>query len=356
MSKAYLVLSNGRVFEGQRFGADDCALPVVGELVFNTSVVGYIETLTDPAYCGQIIMQTFPLGGNYGWIPEDAGEHCFAKAFIVREWSDTPSNFRMQGTLDQYLKDNGVVGLCGIDTRELTQVIREEGVMPACIVSDPADAPADLAAYRITDAVKCVSDGKTESFSADAAKYNVTVINYGAMGGTVDALVSRGCNVTVVPFNTCAENILAADPDGIVLSGGPGDPADNADAIAVIKQLAGKKPLFGFGLGHQLLALAMGGSVEKLPYGHRGSNQPVKDIANNRVLITNQNHGYTVLSDSIKGVGEVIYTNVNDNTCEGIRYNDITALSVQFAPEGRYVPLSDNGPFDDFISLMGGNR
>lgn len=350
MSKAYLVLANGRVFEGQRFGAALSA-PVVGELVFNTGVVGYIELLTDPASFGQIILGTFPYIGNYGWIPADAGEKCYARAVAVREWCPEPSNFRAEGTIDAYLAAQGVVGICGIDTREIAQIIRDEGSMPACIVGDPADAPADLASFRVTGAVEAVCGGKTYTVSAEKPVCKVTVLDCGSGRALADALAAKGCDVTVVPYDTPAADILAAKPDGAAISDGPGDPRDNAGLLAAAKELCGKLPLLGVGLGHQLLALALGGSVEKLVHGHHGSNQPVREAATGRTLITTQNHGFAVRADSLAGKAEVILSSSFDGSCEGLRCKDIPALSVQFDPS-----VCAAGLLCEFITMMGGDR
>ncbi len=329
MDKAYLVLSNGRVFEGTRFGAEG---DTVGELVFTTSVVGYIETLTDPAYSGQIIMQTFPMVGNYGMIDADVeSERCHAKGYIVREWCATPSNFRSNGDIDAYLKAQGVVGLCGVDTRELTRIIRENGTMTATICTQ---APADAAAL-VTD-TPCVSQVTCKQSKAYPAvgecKKQVALLDYGVKNSLINGLCQMGCAVTVYPANTSAETVLAAKPDGIVLSGGPGDPAANPQLAETVKALAGKAPVFAVGLGHQLLALAMGAKVEKLKYGHRGGNQPVKDLVAGTTAVTTQNHGFVVVAGSLPQGAQLRYENVNDKTCEGIAYPAISAISVQFDP------------------------
>lgn len=344
MEKAYLVLSDGHVFEGVRFGADTQA---VGELVFTTSVVGYIETLTDPAYYGQIVMQTFPMAGNYGMISADfESDTCAAKGYIVREWCSTPSNFRSEGDIDEFLKKQGVAGLCGVDTRELTRLIRENGTMTAMICSDPADA-ADLAAYAITNAVQAVTCKANKVFPAvGQAKKQVTLIDYGVKNSLVNALCALGCQVTVVPAGTDAKAVLNTAPDGIVLSGGPGNPADMATLTETVKALAGKAPILAVGLGHQLLALAMGATTEKLKYGHRGGNQPVKDLQTGTTAVTGQNHGYVVATGSLPEGATARYINVNDKTCEGITYTGIPAVSVQFDPTADVL--------DQFMKLMEG--
>lgn len=353
MRKAYLVLENGMVFQGFGFGAET---QCVGELVFTTGMCGYIETLTDPSYYGQIVLQTFPMIGNYGIIPEDFEGKCCAKGYVVREWCDTPSNFRSQYDLDKFLKDNGIPGIFGIDTRQVTKIIRESGVMNACICSEvPADLD-EVKSYKIKSAVKSVTAAGDEEFPAKGEKkYKVALIDYGAKRNIINELRNRGCNVKLFPAETSAEKILESDPDGIMLSNGPGDPEENTEAIAQLKKLFGKKPIFGICLGHQLLALACGGSTVKLKYGHRGGNQPVKDLKSGRTFITSQNHGYAVVSDSIKK-GNVSFVNANDNTCEGIEYPDDNAFTVQFHPEACSGPRDCEFLFDKFISLMRGDK
>lgn len=338
MSKAYLILANGRVFEGERFGAD---CDSTGELVFTTGAGGYVETLTDPRYRGQIIMQTFPLIGNYGWISGDNDtDNCVAAGYIVRDWCDAPSNFRCEGDIDAYLKAQGIPGLCGVDTREITQIIREEGTMAACISQFP---DVKLNEFTVMKAVVCK---KRVYLTGKEAVGKVVVVSFGALDGVVSRLNGMGYDVTVLPYFKHAETILAERPDGVIFSGGCGDPHDYSEAVDTAKQLMGAVPVFGYGLGHQLMALAMGGSVEKLKFGHRGANQPVKDIESGRILITNQNHGYAVVADSVTG-GKISHINLNDNTCEGLEYPDKTAFSVQFKPE--------QAQFERFIKLMGGN-
>ncbi len=350
MKKAYIVLSSGEVFEGLRFGAETDS---IGELVFTTGMCGYIETLTDPSYYGQIVMQTFPLIGNYGIIENDFEGKCAVRGYVVREWCDAPSNFRSEYDLDTFLREHGVPGLYGVDTRELTRIIREHGVMNAIICGAP---PADLGAvrtYAVTEAVKSVSRAETDVYpAADGKKrFSVALLDYGAKANIINELCRRGCEVTVYPYDTTAERILAAGPDGIMLSNGPGDPKENAGPIAEIKKLMGKKPMFGICLGHQLMALAQGGETVKLKYGHRGVNQPVRDCKGTRTFITSQNHGYAVVSESLTA-GEISFRNANDNTCEGIDYPELNAFSVQFHPEARSGPRDTEFLFDRFIKLM----
>lgn len=352
MKKAYLVLSDGTVFEGTRFGADTDTL---GELVFTTGMCGYIETLTDPSYHGQIVMQTFPLIGNYGIIESDFEGECCVKGYIVREWCDTPSNFRCEYDLDKFLKDRGVAGLYGIDTRTVTKLIRESGVMNAVIVDEIPENLDYIKEYSIKDAVRSVT--AKEQFVLPAVgekKFNVTLIDYGAKKNIARMLCKKGCEVTVVPSDATAEEILATNPDGIMLSNGPGDPSENTEAIEELKKLLGKKPIFGICLGHQLMGLANGGKTVKLKYGHRGVNQPVKEVNGSRTFITSQNHGYAVVADSVKN-GTENFINANDGTCEGIDYPEINAFTVQFHPEVCSGPKDTEFLFDKFIKLMGEN-
>ena len=350
MKKAYLVLENGTVWEGEAFGAETDS---IGELVFTTGMNGYIETLTDESYYGQIVMQTFPLIGNYGIIPADFEGNCSVKAYVVREWCRHPSNFRAEGTVDRFLKQKGIPGISGIDTRAITKLIREQGVMNAAICHT---LPADLAAirqYKITRAVEAVTAKAPYTLPAEEERFRVTLIDYGAKHNILRELIRRGCTVTVVPAETTAEQILAAKPDGVMLSNGPGDPADNSAQIAQIAKLCGKVPIFGICLGHQLLALALGAKTEKLKYGHRGSNQPVKETATGRTYISSQNHGYAVVSETIRN-GRLSFINANDGTCEGIDYPEQNAFSVQFHPEAAAGPHDTAFLFDQFVSRMEG--
>ena len=354
MKKGYIVLENGQVFEGKRFGYDGNA---IGELVFNTSVVGYIETLTDACYQGQILVQTFPLIGNYGWISSDTnGKDIKLSAYIVREWCEAPANFRCEGTIDKELRDRKIPGIYGVDTRQLTKIIRENGVMNAVITDDPASVDLEaLKAYKNTDLVKNagISD-EIKVYAAQDEKKKVTVINYGEYFNLVAPLNARGCTVTVVPYTATASDILSTDPDGIVISNGAGDPKENAEGIKVVSELIGKKPMFAVSLGHQLLALAKGADTFKLKYGHRGGSQPVKDVVTGKTHITSQNHGYAVDTDSVaKAGGMITYVNGNDKTVEGIEYASDKAFSVQFVPEKGFG--NDNTEkvlFDKFVSLI----
>ena len=342
MKKGYLILQDGQVFEGVRFGAET---DTVGELVFTTGMCGYVETLTDPSYAGQIVMQTYPLIGNYGIIREDFEGACCVKGYVVREYCDTPSNFRTDCDLDTYLKEQGVPGLCGVDTRELTRIIREHGVMNAAICDE---IPADLTpikTYAITGVVEAVSCKEPDRYQAEGEeRFRVSLLDYGAKRNIVRELQKRGCTVTVLPATTSAEEILAADPDGVMLSNGPGDPAENTYQIEQIRKLLGKVPMFGICLGHQLTALAAGGSTYKLKYGHRGVNQPVRDL-----------NGVAVDGDTVK-LGKVRFVNANDGTCEGIDYPELKAFTVQFHPEACTGPKDTSFLFDQFVELMKGGR
>lgn len=355
-SKVYICLANGDIFEGYRFGAGG---EIMGELVFTTGMGGYIETLTDPSYYGQIVLQTFPLIGNYGFIPEDMeSKKSYVSAYIVREKCDCPSNFRCSESLDAFLKENGIIGVWGVDTREITKTIRESGVMNAVICSDPRVVDYNkVADYKITDAVENVSADKPILLPSEEHKYNVVLIDYGAKQNIARELNARGCNVAVVPYNTKASDILSLSPDGIMLSNGPGDPSENTEIIEELKKLSEKKiPTFGICLGHQLLALSQGGKTEKLKYGHRGANQPATELETGRVYITSQNHGYAVINDSMGDNARVSFVNANDGTCEGITYLNMPAFSVQFHPEACGGPLDTGFLFDKFMKMIDENK
>ena len=352
MKKRYLVLENGRCFEGEAIGAEGDGL---GELVFTTGMTGYLETLTDPSYAGQIIMQTFPLIGNYGVIPEDFEGRSMAKGYVVRELCDAPSNFRSEYGLDRFLKEHGIPGICGVDTRAVTRIIREHGVMNACISDAPECDPVRIKSYTVAGAVAAAScDEKTEIPAAGAERYHVVLMDYGAKRHIAENLISRGCRVTVLPHDASAEDVLALEPDGLMLSNGPGDPKENTYEISQLSRLIGKMPVFGICLGHQLAALALGGETVKLKYGHRGANQPVRDLKTGRCYITSQNHGYAVLSDSVAGTGVLRCVNANDMSCEGIDYPELNCFTVQFHPEACAGPRDTGFLFDRFVSMMGG--
>lgn len=350
----FLVLENGASFQGKRFGATG---DIAGEMVFTTGMTGYLETLTDPSYFGQIVLQTFPLIGNYGVIPSDfESEQVSARAYIVKHPCHAPSNFRSEGELDTFLKAHGIIGLCDIDTRALTKIIREQGVMNALITSDsPENTDLDqLKRYRIENAVNQVSAPMRQYCEASDARYTVALMDFGAKANIQRELLARRCNVWTLPANTKPDEIMALKPDGIMLSNGPGDPADNVDIIHNFKQLLTSGiPMFGICLGHQLLALSSGFRTQKLKYGHRGANQPVKCTIDGKVYITSQNHGYAVLSDSIDPMlADEWFVNGNDGSCEGILYKQAPAFSVQFHPEACAGPRDTAFLFNRFIQSM----
>lgn len=351
--KAYLTLQNGKQFQGYRFGAEG---EVLGELVFTTGMTGYIETLTDPSYYGQIVAQTFPLIGNYGMIESDAeSKKPWVSAYIVRELCEKPSNFRCEKTLDEYLEEKGIVGLYGIDTRELTKIVREYGVMNAKITDKPLKNTDGLLKYTVKNAVKSVTCAEPE-YLGDKNGLKVVVWDFGAKDNISKELVKRGCYCIKVPSFYTAEQILALNPDGLMLTNGPGDPAENVEIIENLKKLAGKLPIFGICLGHQLFALAMGGKTMKMKYGHRGANQPVKNLDTGRVYISSQNHGYEVIASSLHGVGKLSYINANDGTCEGFDYPELNAYTVQFHPEACGGPQDCSFLFDKFINNIKGGK
>jgi len=347
--KAYLVLENGRIFQGYFFGKKG---RVTGEIVFSTGMTGYIETLTDKSYYGQIIVQTFPLIGNYGIIPEDfESERIYAFGYIVREWCREPSNFRSQYTVDDFLKKHNIVGMYGIDTRELTKILREQGTMNGTITDNPEMADMEkILSYSVKKAVESVST--PEIFTVNPfGKHKVILMDFGYKENIIRELVQRNCQVTVVPYNTSPAKIKSLEPDGILLSNGPGDPADNELVINNLRELVDMGiPIFGICLGHQLLALAFGFKTSKLKFGHRGANQPARDLLTGKTYITSQNHGYAVNIESIdKRIGELWFVNNNDNTCEGIRYTHKPVFSVQFHPEGCGGPKDTGFLFDIFM-------
>ena len=355
--KAYLMLANGQVFEGWSFGAKGT---VIGEVVFTTGLTGYQETLTDPSYYGQIVTQTFPLIGNYGVNSQDnESAKSYVTGYIVREWCNAPSNFRCEGNINDFLKDHNIVGINGIDTRRLTRIIREVGVMNGVITTEDVYSKKDellekINAFTVKDAVKAVTNNETLTYEPEEKKYRVVLFDFGYKRNIRKELVKRGCEVVVVPADTKADKVKELAPDGIMFSNGPGDPAENVEIIENIKEIEKLGiPIFGICLGHQLMALANGGKTEKLKYGHRGANQPVIDLESGLTYVTNQNHGYAVIGDSIDAsVGHVSHINANDKTCEGIRYTAVNAFTVQFHPEAHGGPLDTSYLFDEFVETM----
>ncbi len=352
--KKHLILENGTIFTGEAFGAPG---DVIAEIVFNTAMTGYMETLTDKSYTGQAVVQTFPLIGNYGVIPEDAESDAVSvSAYVVREFCQVPSNFRSGGDLDGYLKQTGTVGISGIDTRALTRILRESGTMNGIITDNPDKVAIDeVKSYRIVNPVAKVSI-KSSRTIGNGGKYRIALLDFGVKENILRSLVKKDCEVTLLPWNTSAEEILKLKPDGIFLTNGPGDPTDNVETIETLKALNPYKiPTMGICLGHQLLALANGFRTEKLKYGHRGANHPVRDLETGRVYISSQNHGYAVVRDSIDpSIAVEAYINGNDGTNEGLKYNNAPAFSVQFHPEACGGPQDTGFLFDRFISMLWG--
>ncbi len=352
MSKAYLILENGKVFEGTSLGKVG---KTIGEVVFNTGMVGYLETLTDKNNCGQIIVQTFPMIGNYGVIGEDfQSESAKVSGYVVREMCDKPSNFRCEGSLEDYLVNENVVGICGIDTRALTKVLREEGTMNGmiCDCGDVTDAILnEIKSFKIENPVSSVSR-ENEKFTTPLSKTKVALFDFGTGKGVIDTFLHLDCDVHVFGASSKAEDILEIKPDGVVISDGPGNPKDNADAIAEIKKLMAKKiPMFGIGLGHELMALAGGADTFKLPYGHRGASGPCKNLETGVLSIITQNHGYCVVRENLPDGMEVSYENANDKTIEGIKYTNIPAFSAQFRPDAGTSPTGEKSLYVKFIEL-----
>jgi carbamoyl-phosphate synthase small subunit len=378
---AKLALADGTVYTGTAFGA---AGEVFGEVVFNTSMTGYQEILTDPSYCGQIVTMTYPLIGNYGVNPEDVESRGLSlRGFVVRELCREPSNFRSQTTLDEYLREAGVIGIEGIDTRALVKRIRVHGAMTgvlsttdldnASLVRKAQSSPELVGQDLIREVMPEHSsewqgelsalgrgfrpqDGKSAPSELRPAEVDrplhVVAIDYGMKWNIPRHLRSLGCRVTVVPGTSTAEEILALNPDGVFLSNGPGDPRPLEYAVETIKGLLGKKPIFGICLGHQLLGMACGGTIYKLKFGHRGANQPVLNRRANRVEITSQNHGFALDVSSFSDRVEITHINLNDQTVEGLRHRDYPAFSVQYHPEASAGPHDSNYLFQEFLDLM----
>lgn len=357
--KIYLQLADGSVYEGYSFGApltDD----VIAEVVFTTAMTGYVETLTDPSYYGQMVVQTYPLIGNYGVCPSDfESKKIHMSGYIVHEYCEEPSNFRNQFSLNHFLKKHHIPGIYGIDTRALTKKIREEGVMIGCLCNSPLppERLEELSHWQVTGAVSSVTPDSVTELTLSLPKHHVVLWDFGAKENIQRSLLRRDCQLTIVPAHTTAEEILALKPEGIMLSNGPGNPKENTSIIEELKKICEHKiPIFGICLGHQLLALANGADTKKLHYGHRGANQPVKNVATGKTYITSQNHGYAVTVDSIPKNASISYTNINDGTCEGISYSSFPGFSVQFHPEACGGPHDTEFLFDEFLALMEGEQ
>lgn len=348
--KVYLTLQNGDVFQGYRFGSVG---NVTGELVFSTGMVGYVETITDPECLGRIVVQTFPLVGNYGAMRSDMeSKKAWASAFIVREVCDKPSNFRMETTLDEFMKEEGVVGIYGVDTRQLTKILREQGAMNARISDKPLTEAekAELSAYQVEAGVKTIASTEKKVHACDGEKYTVALWNFGAKRTTIEGLVKNGCKVIDMPTASTSEEILALGADGVVITGGAGNPQECTEFVAEIKKIIGKIPVFGIEFGNLLLGMAFDGKTEKLTHDHRGA-QPVKCKKTGKVYISSQNHGYALLEEGLKNA-EVIYSNVNDGSCEGVEYEGYNAFGVQFAPESCSLTGEENPVYAKFFALM----
>lgn len=354
----YLVLENGKVFKGCAMGARG---ETVGEVVFQTAVLGYNETITDPKYFGQIVVQTFPLVGNYGTISEEFNSKgTTVGGYIVKSICDTPSNFRAEGTLEDYLKENNIVGLCDIDTRELTRIIRENGTMNAKITSDISNMDSiisELKEFNNKVSYEKVSVLKPKCYKSEKSLANIAIYDFGATDSFIDSFVSMGLDVTVVPYNTPAEDIISGGYDGIVISEGPGNPLECTDLIEKTKQLIDSNiPLFGCGLGHQLIAIALNGKVIKHKYGHRGANQAVKDVETGKIYITNQNHGFIVDAGSLPIAAKISFINANDSTVEGLSFKDKKIMTTQFNVNICKGPHNTGYIIDNFIKLMKGDK
>lgn len=345
--KAQLILENGTRFCGTSFGAEK---DIVGEVVFTTGMTGYQETLTDPSFAGQIVTMTFPLIGNYGINLEDnESKHTSLKGLVVREKADFPSNFRNEMKLEDFLKNEGVVGIYGIDTRALTRMLRENGVMNGVIVTgDPSDEEIEklMSTLNNKDVIMQTTTKKAYVVNPEG-KMHIAFIDMGAKQGIIRDLAKRNCKITVFPANSSAEDIENVNPDMVFVSNGPGDPKDAPGTVGTIKALVGKYPICGICMGHQIVGLALGCKTQKLKFGHHGGNHPVKDLKTGKVYITSQNHNY-VVSDYPEDVEEA-FVNVNDGTCEGIRHKNLPIMTVQFHPEASPGPLDTAYIFDEFL-------
>jgi carbamoyl-phosphate synthase small subunit len=346
--RAKLILENGMIFQGNAFGYLE---ETVGEVVFNTGMTGYQQVLTDPSYYGQIVTMTYPLIGNYGINLEDGeSENPKVKGFIVREACDYPNNFRCEIKLKDYLKNHKIMALEGVDTRALTKILRNSGTMKGIITTEELSegyVNRKLNEFNNTSAVKNVTTNK--AYKINGKDQHIAVFDFGIKGNIIKSFKERGCSLTVFPAHTSYEEILKANPDKIFLSNGPGDPEDLPEVIENIKKLIGRKPIAGICLGHQLLALALGGKTAKLKFGHRGCNHPVKDLEANRVYITSQNHGYYVKELPEETVATHI--SMNDGTVEGMKHKSLPIFSVQFHPEACPGPRDADHIFDKFLEL-----
>ncbi len=360
MSKnTLLVLEDGSAYEGYSFGAETTTY---GEIVFDTAMAGYQEMLTDPSFAGQIVMPTYPLIGNYGVNETDSeSKQIQVRGFVVREYCSTPSHWQSTRNLHEYLQANGIPGLSGIDTRALTRRLRSAGVMMGILTSEMTTPEAlkelqSLPAYGTIDFIKEVSTEKSYQWKSTSddiqSKYRIIAVDMGLKYNIARILSKLGCQVTIVPATAGADEILSLNPDGILLSPGPGDPALLDYMIKTVKELIGKKPIMGICLGHQLIAHAFGGRTFKLKFGHRGGNHPVRDLATGRIYITTQNHGYAVDADSVKDGLEVSHINSNDGTVEGLHHKDLPIFSIQYHSEGAPGPQDNIYLFNRFLEMI----
>lgn len=355
--KAFLILEDGNVFAGESIGS---TREVISEIVFNTSMTGYLEILTDPSYAGQAVVMTYPLIGNYGICYQDMeSKKPWVDGYIVREISELPSNFRSEDSLLSFLTKQDIPGIKGIDTRALTKILREKGTMYGMITTNEhynlEEVKSLLHNHKSEKVVEKVTCSEIKTYEPNTAtKYKVALLDFGTKKNIANSLLARGCEVTIYPAGTSANEILNTNPDGIMLSNGPGDPADNVEIIREVKKLYDSNtPIFAICLGHQLMALATGAKTEKLKYGHRGANHPVKDLASGRVYISTQNHGYVVKQETLDpSKAEVSFINVNDGSCEGVHYLGKNIFTVQFHPEACAGPQDTGYLFDEFINMM----
>ncbi len=370
MKKATLLLEDGSIFHGKNFGAQG---EVYGEIVFNTSMTGYQEIITDPSYNGQIIVMTYPEIGNYGVNSFDMeSKKTFARGLVVKEYCPYPSNWRSEEPLEEFMKRHGIVGIQGIDTRRITRRIRSAGAQrsilstedhnPESLMEKVKKSPGIVGVDLVRE-VTCTKPYKWEDTSGEwfmeetlgtpkEKRFKVVAYDFGIKANILRRLVWLGCDITVVPANTNAEEVMSLKPHGIFLSNGPGDPEPVSYAVENVKKLIGKKPIFGICLGHQIMSLALGGKTFKLKFGHRGANQPVKNLVTGKVEITSQNHGFAVDPDSLGDDVEITHFNLNDNTVEGIRHKELPIFSVQYHPESSPGPHDSSYLFDEFIKLM----
>lgn len=355
MKKRLLILEDGTVFQGEAFGSEQSSQ---GEVVFTTGMTGYQETITDPSFYGQIVTFTYPLIGNYGINSDDFETIApVIRGVVVRELTKIPSNFRSEITLDEYLKTHNIPGIEGIDTRKLTRIIRSKGAVRAMLTAAGEEVNVEEIVKQLNETPYLKNHVKEVStkmpFQSPGRGKRVVLMDFGMKNGILRELNNRHCDVLVVPYNTPAEKIMSFRPEGILLSNGPGNPADVTEAIETIKELIGKVPMFGICLGHQLIALACGAKSYKLPFGHRGGNHPVKNLQTGVVEITSQNHGYVIDENSLEGTDlEITHVSLNDGTIEGLKHKKHPVFSVQFHPEASPGPEDSNYLFDEFIALM----